>query len=522
MSDRRDSDQRRLSKERRRSRERRRTTNDSHTVIEIAGADLRAVTLTRSGDESADQVRVMALRWRHEATALNSELGLQELTAALTELADEHGLQTTNLQFVLGGEFCVTKAVRGTTEQVRSELQQIEQRSRLYLLLGPGEKVTVSRSQPIDARHHSAVAAVCNKQTLSTIHEAATRAGMQIDSIEPALVSTSRAIGRLEDAPGEPCLLIHLDHSAVELGICHAGNLLLDYRPGGTTNSEELVELVHTHLNRLQRHVGRQLHEPPPQLKRVYLCGEQAAVDTAFPIFSASRHFDVEKIDPAKIQATWEFAEVLKDSAAVPALGALLSTYLPSSERDVPNFMEHILASTREPLQPILIRSLMPLAAVLMVATSIFAFNFTKQQALDEIQQQLDSLASVQARDRELRLQRGAAESKFSELRALAEGLHSLPAGEIVARIGHCMPSDVWLSRLEISDMKTIQLSGASYLEAGVFDFVNWLEQSPGFDDVALRSTRPGQSASGPAIDFNVELNLGDWNGRIEEVASNE
>jgi len=513
---------RRTNTERRRARDKRRASAETHTVIEIAGTDLRAVTLSRSGDESADQVRAMTLQWRLEASTLNSERGLKELAAALKELAEKHDLQTTNLQFVLGGEFCVTKAVRGTTEHVRSELQQIEQRSRLYLMLGPGEKVTVSKSQPIDARHEYAVAAICNKQTLNTIHEAATHAGLQIDSIEPALVSASRAIGRLSDVPSEPCLLIHLDQSTAELGVCHAGSLLLDYRPGGRTDPEELVELVRTHLSRLQRHVGRQLREPPPQLKRIYLCGEQAAVDKAYPVFSASEQFEVEKIDPNKIQATWEFAEEMKDSAAIPALGALLSTYLPSSERNVPNFMEHILASTREPLKPVLIRSLMPLAAVLLVAATIFAFNFTKLQTLNKVQQQLDSLATVQARDRELHLQRRAAESKLAQLNTLAKGLLSLPADKIVERIGHCMPNDVWLSRLEITEMKTIQLTGASYLEAGVFDFVNWLEQAPGFEDVALRSTRPGQSAAGPAIDFNVELNLGDWNGRIEEVARNE
>ena len=495
---------------------------ESHTVIEIAGADLRAVTLVGSEDNSADQVRIMTLRWRNEASTLNSDTGLSELTAALTELTEKHDLLNTKLQFVLGGEFCVTKAVRGTTEEVRSELQQLEQRSRLYLMLGPGEKVTVSRTQDIDARHQSAVAAVCNQQTLDTIHEAATRAGMQIDSIEPALVATSRAIGRLADVPDEPCLLIHLDESAVELGICHGGSLLLDYRPGGRTNPEDLVELVRTHLNRLQRHVGRQLRIPPPQLKRIYLCGEEASVERAFPVFSVCQQFDVVRIDPTNIQATWEFAEPVTNSEAVPALGALLSTYLPNSERDVPNFMEHILASTREPLKPILIRSLIPMAAVLLVVVTIFAFNFSKQQAVNEVQQQLDSLATVQARDRELRLQRGAAESKLRELTALAASVHSLPAGEIVARLGHCMPSDVWLNRLEIIGMKAIQLNGTSFHADGYSAFIKWLENAPGFEEVALRSTRPGQSASGPAIDFTVELNLGDWNGHVEEVARNE
>jgi len=62
MSDRRSSDERRERDERRRAREQRRTSNESHTVIEIAGADLRAVAFSRSGDDAADQVRVMTVR----------------------------------------------------------------------------------------------------------------------------------------------------------------------------------------------------------------------------------------------------------------------------------------------------------------------------------------------------------------------------------------------------------------------------------------------------------------------------
>lgn len=521
MSDRR-TDTERRSWKKRRSRDRRRVGEESHTVIEIASDDLRAVTLTRSAGEAADQVKVMTIRWRNAAAQLNTDTGLEELTAALQQLSDQHTLQTTKLQFVLGGEFCVTKAVRGTTDEVRSELQQIEQRSRLYLMLGPGEKVTVSKSQPIDARHEYAVAAVCNKKTLDTIHQAAEQVGLQIDSIEPALVSTSRAIGRLEGCPTVPCLLIHLDGTTVELGVCHEGSLLLDYRPGGGTDPAELVELVRTHLSRLQRHVGRQLRQPPPQLDRVYLCGEEDAVERAYPLFAECDQFQVERIDPNSIQASWTFAEPVHDSANVPALGALLSTYLPNSERDVPNFMEHILASTREPLKPILVRSALPLAAVLLIACTILGINFSKQQQIDKLQSQVDELAIVQARDRELRLNKQSAQSKLEQLTVLAKGVDSLPAGDVVARIGHCMPNDVWLNRLELDQMSKIQITGASFLEAGVFDFVNWLEQAPGFDDVALRSTRPGQSPAGPAIDFTVELNLGDWNGKVEEVARNE
>ena len=84
------------------------------------------------------------------------------------------------------------------------------------------------------------------------------------------------------------------------------------------------------------------------------------------------------------------------------------------------------------------------------------------------------------------------------------------------------MPSDVWLSDLELENMKSVKLSGSSFLEAGVFDFVQWLGQAPEFSDVALRSTKPSNSRSGPMINFNVELDLGDIEVSVEEVARNE
>ncbi len=522
MSDRRSNQPRRNIAPRRHPRERRRHAKDRYAVIEIAGAELRAVMLVRKPDGAPDQVKSAIMQWRKEALSLNSEAGCAELAEALKEISEQHDLQGAQIQFVLGGEFCVTKAVLGSTEEVRNELQQLEQRSRLYLMLGPGEKVTVSNSRPIDARHQYAVAAVCNQKTLDTIHRAATQAGMQIESIEPALVATSRAIGRLVDAPKEPCLLIHIDQKTVELGVCHDGRLLLDYRPGGRTDPTELVEVVRTHLGRLQRHVGRQLHQPPPKLRRVYLCGEENAVERAFPVFSACEQFEVERIAPSKIQATWEFEKGTQVSATAPALGALLSTYVPSSERDAPNFMTHILASTRTPLQPILIRSAMPLVAVILIAFSVLFANFRQQSSINALQEQVDSLASMQAQARELRLKITSAEAKLVQIRALAESMQAVPAGNIVARIGHCMPSDVWLNKLVVENMRSIQIIGTSYLEAGVFDFVRWLEHSPGFEDVALRGTQPGRAPSGPAINFEVELNLADFNGPVEEVARNE
>lgn len=522
MADRRNKEERRAGKDRRRKRIRRRNSSERVAVIEITGDILRAAILDRSETDGTDEVQAVSIDWRKNAAALNCDEGIRELTQALTSLSEEFSLQTASVHFVLGGEYCVTKAVRGSNEIVDEELRELEQRSRLYLMLGPGEKVAVSKTHPIDARHAYAVAAFCNRKTLESIQEATVRAAIQIETIEPALVASSRALGRVKEAIQEPCLLVHLDKSATEIGICHEGRLLLDYRPGVRDNPQDLVDLICTHLSRLQRHVGRQLREAPPLLQHIYLTGDKSLVDEAFPCFAGNGKFEVERIQPSSIQATWKLPKGVEDSCSIPALGSLLSTYLPSSDRDAPNFMEHILASTREPIKPFLIRSAIPFAAILLMAMSLTFVNMSSQKEIDGLQQQVDSLATAQSRARELRLKLASSESKLKELRAMASKIDSLAIGQYIARVGHCMPSDVWLNKLVISELKTVQLTGASYLEAGVFDFVTWLEQAPGFDEVALRSTQPAQSAAGPTINFNIELNFSDFNNPVEEVALNE
>ena len=184
--------------------------------------------------------------------------------------------------------------------------------------------------------------------------------------------------------------------------------------------------------------------------------------------------------------------------------------------------MKHIIASTREPAGPIIVRSLIPLAAVLLVAIAGFLFNWHQQEEVDALQAQLDSLEGAKARHRELRLKLTSIEQQVKEQKSLMAMLRTAPTNHIVERIGHCMPSDVWLHDLTIIEMKTIKLSGSSLLETGVFDFTEWLGQAPEFNDVALRSTTPGNSATGSIVNFNVEIDFDGSADSVKEVASNE
>ena len=522
MPDRRNNTGRRSGFERRRRRDGQRSGADQTVVVEITASALRFAVLSYADSDQPDQVKASSVEWRKDAASLNSEEGLQELTAGLTGIIEDNGLQSARFHIVLGGELCVTRTVQGSSDYVRNELRETEERSRLYLSLGPGEKVMVANTQPIDARHDYAVAAVCNRGTLNSIYESAVNAGLHVESIEPALLSVSRVVERLPDVPDEPCLIMHTDANSVELGVYHEGRLLLDYRPGGRHGSAEVGNVVYTHLSRLKRHTGHRLRSTPPELNRVYLCGDDDAVARAMESFRTYDQFEVSRIAPADIQATWELSEDVQGASIVPALGMMLSTYMPKDQRGTPNFMQHIIASAREPMRPVLLKSCLPIAAVLLLGLLGFGWVLMEKSQLASLKQELDGMQMVNVQSREARLKLTAAEQKTGQLRKLIAGVEHPSIKKTIVQLGQCMPSDVWLKELAIHDMQKMTVDGSSILEERVFDFVQFLSNVPGFSDVALNSTDPGNSPSGPVVDFNVKVNCDGQQGSAMEVARNE
>jgi Tfp pilus assembly protein PilN len=269
-----------------------------------------------------------------------------------------------------------------------------------------------------------------------------------------------------------------------------------------------LPALLETHLNRLSRHVGRYLRIAAPEISRIYLCGEEELVQAATRQFKKQSKLEVLHVRPAEVKATWRLNDEAASDVSAAALGALLATYMPTGDADAPNLMKHIIDRKRQPLRPTLIRSAIPLAAALLVMATFSVINNREEQSLALMRVERESLAVKEARATELRLQLMAAKVKLTQLEKLAAQLPGEVGDTLVSRLAGCMPSDVWLSKVEIVDGATIRLHGASYQEAGVYDFVRWLEQAPGLTEVALKGTSPSSSATGPTTSFELELTL--------------
>ena len=507
MSDQRQSD-RREQQDRRQVVDRRKQSDNRRAVFEVCRSTLHLALVSLGDDTQPDRLLTRSIRWRNESTSLHTEEGARELTAAFRTLVTEERLVGATVRIALNGEFCVTRVVTGAAEHVRHEMDELEERSAHYLLLGPGEKALAGSVQQLDARHQHAMLTVANQKTVSLMVDIAAEVGIKIEVIEPSLVGLSRAQARLTDGCQDACLIVQLDESGAELGICYEGRLLLEYRPGGQASAENIAELTSQHLKRLQRHLGRHHSYLKTSLSHVYLAGEPEMVDLALRRFASHKEFDAHVFDPSQLDAEWKHAADSPGPEYAAALGAALSFYAADTEHATPNLIERLLASTRMPLKPFLLRSVIPMAAVVLLAMTLLILWARERVATSALHAELDRLEPATTRSTELRLTLIRAEAKLTQLQELKQRLPKRELKSLLTHIAQSMPDDVWLDRFTYRDGRTASLAGASYTDSGVYDFVSYLKQVPEISQIDLEGTGVGQTPTGPATSFDLELSL--------------
>jgi Tfp pilus assembly protein PilN len=252
-------------------------------------------------------------------------------------------------------------------------------------------------------------------------------------------------------------------------------------------------------------------------IRQVYLAGDAAAVAEAAKHFAPLKQFELSVLDPKDLNTNWQVISSPPGPETAAALGAALVEGQGELEKRCPNLMERILAESREPLRPILLRSLLPVAAMLFVAVGLFALFMRERIAVHGVQTELEKTAPVRARARELQLTLAAADAKLTQLTALQEKLPKPNWGQLLTRIAQSMPDDVWLDSLVFHDAKNVSLSGASYADGGVYDFVGYLKKVPDIGEIALEGTGLGQSATGPTTSFDLKLSLAASNSNDQE-----
>ena len=229
--------------------------------------------------------------------------------------------------------------------------------------------------------------------------------------------------------------------------------------------------------------------------------------------------FEVHVLEPGDLEMPWKHAAETPGTDLAAALGTAMALYSESAEQQGPNLIESALAQQREPMRPILIRSLMPIAAVLLVAATLLVLAVSSNGGeMASLRAELEELApAVRPRHRAAAQARRRRSQARRSSRRSTKQLPQPDWQQILSRISQSMPDDVWLDRLTVHDGQSAALTGASYTDGGVYDFVGYLKQVPDIAEIALEGTGVGQSATGPTTNFDLQLTLANFAGRSEK-----
>ena len=445
--------------------------------------------------------------WRKESTTLLSERGQAELEAAFRQLSLQFKLSGVPMNLVLNGDFCVTRAVSGSTERVKHELAQLERRSSLYLRLGHGPKTPGGSIRQIDARHQHALLTVVHQRTLEILVETANRADWKLNIVEPSLVALCRFVGQTGGDHEGPTLLVNLSKGTAEVGISHRGELLLDYRPAGLAAGEDTAAVVAQHMSRIERYCNRYVSFAGGNLQKIYLSGHADLVEAAKKGFEERTEVPVEILTREVIDRTWHSQGNPAGSAEIAALGSCLRGR-EGDEATGPNLLQKMRTVSTKPLGALLLKAAWPIAAAVLLAMGAWTVVGWEAAHVHKLEDELEQLEEP---FRQARLLKGDVlrlRGQLDHYQKLEGSLDEPGWNNLSQQIAQCMPEGVWLNDLVADDAGGLMLLGTSYSEDGVFELAGWLENLPELCEVNIRSTeqtsfpkRPRRAISGALPD---------------------
>jgi hypothetical protein len=502
-----------------------RKQNGLLAALEIQGSQIALIVAEKDAERLA-KIRGHHMQWLQEATPLDSEGAVRELTAALTTLVTKEKIAGTVVHVSLSSEFCVTRVAAGESEALRSEVRDLHDRSTQYLSLGTGPKAVAESTRAIDAKHSQTWLTVANKQMLDNIVQAVQQAGLFVNVVEHSIVAMCRVVGQTGHDAARPVILIDVNKRGVDLGVCYRGELLFDYRPGGLDSKEHIAEIVGRHLERIQRYCNRQFRYASGSISNVFLCGVPEELQAVRKQFVTS-DLNAEILDPAAVRSESEYQDGFTPNAHyVAPMGSLLidaeQLQRPPNERGLADLMDSYRSSWKEPLVPALIKSCWPIAATILLAVGLYGATFFENRHAATIENAQLAYETELARIETMKVDTEAAGDKIRYLERIQEGVSKRPYHKLVAAIGQSLPEGVWLETIRVLQDGSVTIQGPSETEDKIFVFVEKLKKVPLLADVSLEGQEPVRLQRGPVIRFDIKCHYAEGEDLIERTASND
>jgi hypothetical protein len=434
--------------------------------------------------------------------------GTDELSAVLCQLSDKHKLSGQGVSVGLGGEPCVTRAWKGDNEEVDESIQELTERANRYLSLGQGEKVCCYAEKPLDAKRKRAWVTVALREVIDAVATAVDDAGLRLIRLEHSLSALCQAIGYAGHDAQQPVLVVTTGFGRTDLGISYRGQLILDYRPARLdTNSscDNLVwaNAVSKHIKCLRRFLQKELPRGENNLEKICLPGRESVPAELAGALRQEHNLDSFALSIAEftsdlnvVSQPWEHADML---AAI----WLAQSTLQQQPTVAADLMQSLRTVERTSWVDIA-KLVWPLAACMLVTAALHVFATWKEAGRIRAERRLETLQPSFQEYEQLKLQLVQNAEIASKVDALSASLPTVNWNDIVKFAGRALPQGTWLQSLTIDESSQASITGASFTNDAIYDYLNRLSESGAFAHVTLLSTRSIRLPSGPAFEFRI------------------
>lgn len=448
--------------------------------------------------------------WQDGGLGIATDEGMQGLKKALRTLLANVPRTVDEAYVALSGEYCVTRVVSDTNDNVAHEVREIESRSRLYLSLGHGPKVVAGSIVQQDPRHQHATVSVVHRQTIEAILDVAKSVGLAVIAVEPTVISLCRLMGAMGLDREAPSLLVCPGQSGVEIAISFQGQLYLDYRPAGITQQEEIAEILVQHLERLQRYCRRHARVLQNSISSVYLAGERYRADSIREQLGDRLNMPVQILETIATES--ELTPLLREVpiSHYPAAGMGLLA-IREYATPGPNLMERLKSDHEEHLLSRAAKVLGPIAAALLFAAVVWGYLFEQRWQLKQLQSQAAELEPIH---RESLLLRGAMKQGRETLNVheqIGRQLRQPDISKWVHTLGSKVPQNSWLTSINLDQEGDLSIEGNATAEASIFSFAEEIGHLPFVNRATVDGAIPSATKSGPAVKFKIHCDIDAW-----------
>lgn len=426
------------------------------------------------------------------------------------------GIGAGRAAVALGGSRMVLRYFIGSDAHIRAELQQAAERSINYLPFGLGDRVADEHIHKMEDGRSHALLAVSAATTIDPLVKSLEQIGLSVEVIEPAIVALTR-MASVSGCLGEHAsMLVCFDDDGIEIGVVCGAKLLFTRRPmtPPATGIDEPHNPVSQDLARELRRISRhhvRVFGAAEEVRHIVLCGDEQLVEPhAQSLRAGDYNLDVLTVDgkAANALSLTESDLAIVGPACAVAIGALTGLVTQGHHAIGPNLTCEPKVERRSLVASLLPTFLWPTLIATMIWGGVHLTQGRLEQKLAKLRIEADHPSPVETTYRELQMQVTQIEQRTARLGELTHAFAKRDPTALLEMIRLCVPHRLWLRHIRVKGERQLRIDGAAFAEDTIYEFRDYLEGAPLFENVTIVTTSKSRDGSTLVTEFSLECGV--------------